>query len=105
MAYEDVTLTTSDSVKIKAYVIPARQNVKSREAMMGLSSAERDELGKQAMDDWVQEMGQDDAIEVRPWPSFPGQVSRGRANMGRDQFAKSRPTVVIFHANAGMCSL
>lgn len=67
MAYEDVTLTTSDSVKIKAYVIPARQDVKSRETMMGLSPAERDELGKQAMEDWIQEMGKDDVVEVCPF--------------------------------------
>lgn len=64
MAYEDVTLLTSDSIKIKAYVIPARRNIKSKEEMMGMSPAQRDELGKEAMDEWVKEMGEDETIEV-----------------------------------------
>jgi hypothetical protein len=67
MAYEDITLTTSDSIKIKAYVIPARRNVKSREEMMGLSASQREEVGKEAMDEWVKEMGDDDEIEVSPF--------------------------------------
>ena len=66
MAYEDITLTTSDSIKIKAYVIPARKNTKSRQEMMGLSPSQREEVGKEAMDEWVKEMGEDDALEVCP---------------------------------------
>lgn len=65
MAYEDITLTTSDSVKIKAYLIPARRNVNSREKLFGLSASEREEMGKKAMDEWVEEMGDDDAVKVR----------------------------------------
>jgi hypothetical protein len=64
MAYEDITLTTSDSVRIKAYVIPARHNTKSRTEMMGLSPSQREQVGKEAMDEWVKEMGEDDALEV-----------------------------------------
>lgn len=64
MAYEDITLTTSDAVKIKAYLIPARRGVNSREKLYGLSASEREDLGKQAMDDWVKEMADEDAVEV-----------------------------------------
>lgn len=64
MAYEDVTLTTSDTVKIKAYVIPARRNIKTKEEMMARTPAERDQLGKEAMDEWVKEMGDGDVVEV-----------------------------------------
>lgn len=64
MAYEDVTLTTTDNLKIKAYMIPARRNVKSREEMMGLSAGQREEVGKEALQEWVKEMGEDDAFEV-----------------------------------------
>lgn len=64
MAYEDITLTTSDNLAIKAYMIPARRNVKSREEMMGLSASQREEVGKEALGEWVKEMGEDDAFEV-----------------------------------------
>jgi hypothetical protein len=64
MAYEDITLTTSDSVKIKAYLIPARRNVNSKEKLGRMTATEREQLGKKAMDEWVQEMGDDDAVEV-----------------------------------------
>lgn len=76
MAYEDVTLLTSDSVKIKAYVIPARRNIKSREEIMGMSPAERDVLGKEAMEEWVKEMGEDETIEVcQPVPSYSQRMT------------------------------
>ena len=64
MAYEDITLTTSDNLAIKAYMIPARRNVKSREEMMGLTPSQREEVGKEALGEWVKEMGEDDAFEV-----------------------------------------
>jgi hypothetical protein len=64
MAYEDITLTTSDNLAIKAYMIPARRNVKSREEMMGLSASQREEVGKEALGEWIKEMGEDDAFEV-----------------------------------------
>jgi len=64
MAYEDITLSTSDNLKIKAYYIPARRNVKSRDEMMGLSAGQREEVGKEALEEWVKEMGEDDGAEV-----------------------------------------
>jgi len=38
--------------------------VKSREEMMGLSASQREEVGKEALGEWVKEMGEDDAFEV-----------------------------------------
>lgn len=70
MAYEDITLQTSDKLKIKAYFIPARKNVKSREEMKGLSASQREEVGKEALEEWVKEMGEDDAFEVRFCPAL-----------------------------------
>jgi hypothetical protein len=77
MAYEDITLTTSDNLAIKAYMIPARRNVKSREEMMGLSASQREEVGKEALEEWVKEMGEDDAFEVGFYP-FRGFVTDHR---------------------------
>jgi hypothetical protein len=75
MAYEDITLTTSDNLAIKAYMIPARRNVKSREEMMGLSASQREEVGKEALGEWVKEMGEDDAFEVCDSPLCPGSCT------------------------------
>jgi hypothetical protein len=75
MAYEDITLTTSDNLAIKAYMIPARRNVKSREEMMGLSASQREEVGKEALGEWVKEMGEDDAFEVCDSPLCPGSFA------------------------------
>lgn len=99
MAYEDVTLLTSDSVKIKAYVIPARRNIKSKEQMMEMTPAQRDELGKEAMKEWVKEMGEDQTIEVSRLLG-PSDLSSNGVQLIW-QYAKSRLTIVIFHANAG----
>lgn len=38
--------------------------MKSREEMMGLSASQREEVGKEALGEWVKEMGDDDAFEV-----------------------------------------
>jgi hypothetical protein len=64
MAYEDITLTTSDNVKIKAYMIPARKNVLSKSEMMSMSATQREEAGEKAMAEWNQEKVNDDALEV-----------------------------------------
>ncbi|WWC69226.1 uncharacterized protein I206_103163 [Kwoniella pini CBS 10737] len=79
MPYEDVTLTTRDKVKIKAYLIPARQNPVQTEQLRHLTHKQREELGAKEMEKWLEEIGDEKSIE----------------------YAKSRPTVVIFHANAG----
>jgi hypothetical protein len=75
MAYEDITLTTSDNLAIKAYMIPARRNVKSREEMMGLSASQREEVGKEALGESVKEMGEDDAFEVCDSPLCPNNFA------------------------------
>jgi hypothetical protein len=64
MAYEDITLTTSDNVKIKAYMIPARKNVLSKSEMMSMSATQREEAGEKAMAEWNKEKINDDALEV-----------------------------------------
>ncbi|WWD09875.1 hypothetical protein V865_008004 [Kwoniella europaea PYCC6329] len=79
MPYEDITLTTRDKVKIKAYVIPARRNPVVADQLRSLNHKQRMELGDREMEKWLEEMGDEKAIE----------------------YAKSRPTVVFFHANAG----
>lgn len=77
--YEDVTLTCSDGIKIKAYVIMARKKPLMLSELRGLTPTERKERAQYEMEAWAQEMGDEKAIE----------------------YSKSRPTVVIFHANAG----
>ncbi|ORY31353.1 Alpha/Beta hydrolase protein [Naematelia encephala] len=79
LAYEDVTLQTRDGIKIKAYVIPARRQYIPVGELQSMTSKERKERGEQAMHAWAEELASGDAVE----------------------YAKSRPTVVIFHANAG----
>ena len=83
MPYEDVTLTCSDGVKVKAYVIPARQKPVQLDELLRLSPAERKKKGDEEVEKWTQEMGEGDALA----------------------FAKSRPTIIIFHANAGEFSV
>ncbi|WVR05356.1 hypothetical protein IAU60_002370 [Kwoniella sp. DSM 27419] len=79
MPYEDVTLTTVDHVKIKAYVILARRNPISTEEMRSMGNGERKQRMDKEMDVWAEEMGDEKTV----------------------RYAKSRPTVVFFCANAG----
>ncbi|RXK41607.1 BEM46 family protein [Tremella mesenterica] len=78
LPYEDVTLTTSDHVKIKAFVIPARRHPVQLSELKGLAAKEREKIGADEVEKWTEEMGKEDALE----------------------YAKSRPTIVLFHANA-----
>ncbi|WOO77310.1 Protein bem46 [Vanrija pseudolonga] len=79
LPYEDVTITTPDKVRIKAYVIPARKRVVPLESLRGLSAVQMRELGKGENEAWEEVKDTEDAIE----------------------YVKSRPTIVMFHANAG----
>ncbi|WVQ98966.1 hypothetical protein IAU59_006098 [Kwoniella sp. CBS 9459] len=79
MPYEDVTLKCRDGIKIKGYVIPARMEPITTDEMRSMGTAERKERVGKEMEKWAEEMGDEKSIE----------------------YAKSRPTVVIFHANAG----
>lgn len=66
--YEDVTLTCSDGVKIKAYVIMARRKPLMVSELRGLSLAERKERAQMEMEAWAQEMSDEKAIEVSQDP-------------------------------------
>ena len=81
MPYEDVYLTTSDKVKLHAYVVPARRHVSAPSAaeLQRLSEAERKDRFAKDVESWAEEMGKEDVLA----------------------FVRGRPTVVIFHANAG----
>ncbi|WVQ80722.1 hypothetical protein IAT38_002827 [Cryptococcus sp. DSM 104549] len=79
LPYEDVTLTCPDGVKVKAYVILARRKTMSTAEYKKMTYRERDEWGQREMQVWADEMGDEKTIA----------------------YAKSRPTVVFFHANAG----
>lgn len=62
--YEDVTLTCSDGIKIKAYVIMARKKPLMLSELRGLTPTERKERAQYEMEAWAQEMGDEKAIEV-----------------------------------------
>ena len=64
LPYEDVTLTTSDGVEIKGYVIPARRNQVSTETLKELKRAEQQAIAEKEVADWTKEMETDEAIDV-----------------------------------------
>lgn len=109
LPYEDVTLTTPDNLKIKAYVIPARKHFVSTVELQQMGKEERKKKMDQEIESWAEEMGKEDAVEVSETQSAPdgdnrGPVSRG-AQADTAKYARSRPTVIIFHANAGECQV
>lgn len=81
MPYEDVYLMTSDHVKLHAYVIPARKQLSapSGKELNAMSPADRKARFEQDVEAWTEEIAKDDVVE----------------------YVKGRPTVIIFHANAG----
>lgn len=79
LPFEDIYLTTSDGLKLHAYLIPARRRPATLQELQSLSHEGRRARMKKEVDDWVEEMGKEDAVE----------------------YIKRRPTVVFFHANAG----
>jgi hypothetical protein len=66
LPYEDVTLTTSDRVNIKAYVIPARRSFIPTPELQAMSREERVKAVHGQTTDWAEEMGTDEAINVGP---------------------------------------
>jgi hypothetical protein len=76
MPYDDLTLTTPDNVKIRAYLIYAR-NRSDIESLKRSHNARRKSEEKADADD-TQPLTEEQA-----------------------QFAKSRPTILLYHANAG----
>lgn len=109
LPYEDVTLTTPDNLKIKAYVIPARKHFVSTVELQQMGKEERKKRMDEEIEDWAEEMGKEDAAEVSETQSAPDRDNHGLVLSGLQadtaKYARSRPTVIIFHANAGMCSV
>lgn len=81
LPYEDVQISTPDHVKLHAYAILARYHASgtSGSELQRLSHEERRKRMDEEMEKWTEEMGKEDVLE----------------------YVKGRPTVVIFHANAG----
>ncbi|GMK57417.1 hypothetical protein CspeluHIS016_0402510 [Cutaneotrichosporon spelunceum] len=79
LPFEDVALTTPDGVRLRAYVIPARTRVVPLHELRGLSAAELTARGETELAAWDAVKRNPDAVE----------------------YARSRPTVLMFHANAG----
>lgn len=71
LPYEDVTITTSDHVKIKAYVIPARRNFISTAELKEMNEEQRKAAVQREIERWTKEMGEDDAVEVRQPKGIP----------------------------------
>lgn len=78
LPFEDVTLTTSDGLRLKAYFIPARERVVPLHELKGLQPAQMRERGE---------------AEMRAWNEIKDDKG--------PEYAKTRPTILMFHANAG----
>jgi hypothetical protein len=65
LPYEDVTITTPDDIKIKGYVIPARQRVIPLAELRGLDARGMRERGGLEQAAWVEEKNTEDAVQVR----------------------------------------
>ncbi|KAL7423268.1 bem46 protein, variant [Cryptotrichosporon argae] len=79
LPYEHVTLTTRDGIRIRAYVIPARRDALALHTLRAMSGEQVRAEGERRIREWADELGRGDGVA----------------------YAKSRPTVVLFHANAG----
>ena len=65
LAYEDVKMTTSDGVRIRGFVIPARRSQVSTPDLKAMSPGERKTVAEKEVGDWIVEMGDEKAVEVR----------------------------------------
>lgn len=79
LPYEDVTIKTPDGLNIKGYVIPVRERVVHLSELRGLNAQQMREKGDAESKEWE-------------------QVKDTVAAM---DYIRSRPTIVMFHANAG----
>ena len=66
LPYEDVTLTCSDGVKVKAFVIPARKHFIPTDQLKSLPRDQWKARLEKEVDDWSREMGTEDAIQAGP---------------------------------------
>jgi hypothetical protein len=81
LPYEDVTITTSDNLKVKGYVIPARRTYISTPEIQKMSPAERKEKAELETQKWAEEIGTEEAIKVCVDP-----CSHKRARHSMDSF-------------------
>lgn len=65
MPFDDITLTTPDGLKLKAYVIPARQRVVPLNELRGMSQRQMAERGQSETVSWELEKGTKAAMDVR----------------------------------------
>lgn len=79
LPYEDVTIRTPDGLNIKGFVIPARERVIPLSELKGLNAEQMRDKG---------------ALESKEWDAI-------KDTDAAREFVKSRPTIVMFHANAG----
>lgn len=68
LPYEDVTITTSDKVKVKGYVIPARRTYISTPEIQRMSPEERVKRAAEETEKWAEEVGTDEAVKVGTLP-------------------------------------
>lgn len=87
MPYDDLTLTTPDNVKIRAYLIYAR----GRSDIESLKTAHKQRREAQSKAKLAGESSQEKLHEDSTQPLTAEQAD----------FANSRPTILIYHANAG----
>ncbi|KAH8088148.1 Alpha/Beta hydrolase protein [Filobasidium floriforme] len=85
MPYTEVTLTTPDKVSLAAYLIPARPPFEAK-SLLALRSAAKAKLGVR---------GNNEKEVIDP------AVAEGKLGKDGEDYAKSRPTVIMYHANAG----
>lgn len=64
MPYEDITLTTSDGLKVKAYFIPARRNPRGTWEIQSLPKGEQKAAMDKEVEDWEEEGKRPEAIKV-----------------------------------------
>lgn len=74
-----MTIKTPDGLKIKGYVIPVREKVVPLSELRGLNAQQMREKGDSESKEW-------DLV---------------KDTVAAKDFIKSRPTIVMFHANAG----
>lgn len=91
--YRDLTLTSPDAVKIRAFLIPALQPSKAQ----SLVSAHRN---KKLERERKEKAGEAHIEETEDERSSDGWVGPKRSESD-DDWAKKRPTVIMYHANAG----
>lgn len=83
--YTSVTLTTPDKVSLAAYFIPARPPFEVK-SLLALRSAAKAKQGTK---------GNNEKAVVDP------VAAEGKLSKDGEDYVKSRPTVIMYHANAG----